>query len=254
MLLVHLLVGLEGPEVGFDEILLQILREAGAGLPDEGGYIVVDGTASAALEIYEPGIPVLDHHVAGLEVPVHKGVILFLQQIGLELLEIVLEENFIEFQAGGLEETVFEVVEVEVHHPGVEGLLRVAHLPVQPLCALELDLGQLLDGAPEDILLGRAVQAALPALGHHTEEHLVSQVFLEVRAFVLAHRVHGRHLEALFTEVAGNADETVVLFQVAADGADQRHVPALQTEVATVAARCGKLLDFRHFLAGIGFK
>ena len=88
-------------------------------------------TASAALEIYEPGVSVLDHHVAGLEVPVHEGVVIFLQQIGLELLKIVLEEDFIEFQAGGLEETVFEVVEVEVHHPGVEGLLRVA-APLRP--------------------------------------------------------------------------------------------------------------------------
>ena len=131
--LVHLLVGLQGPQIGFDEFLLQAFRKAGAGLPDEGGHVVVDGAAAAALEVDEPGFGVPYHDIAGLKIPVHEGVVFFLQQVFLELLEIVLQKHLVELQAGGLEETVFEVVEVEVYHARVKGLLRIAACPVQAL-------------------------------------------------------------------------------------------------------------------------
>ena len=221
LLLIYLPVALQGTQIGFDKLLFKVFRETGTGLPDEGSHVVVDGTAAASLEIYEPRIPVLDHHVAGLEVPVHESVLLFLEKIGLELFKIVLQQDLVEFQAGCLEETVFEVVEVEVHHPGVEGLLRVAHLPVQPPGPHELDPGQLLDGALQKIRLCRAVQAAFTAFGHHPEKHLVSQVFLDIGALVLTYRIDGGHLEALLAEMPGNGDEAVVFLQIAADGADK---------------------------------
>ena len=38
----------------------------------------------------------------------------FFEKVFLEALEVVLEEHFVEFQAGGFEEAVFEIIEVEV--------------------------------------------------------------------------------------------------------------------------------------------
>ena len=83
LIFIHLLELLQGTEISTDEVLFEVFGETGAGLPDEGGYIVIDGTAATALEVDEPGVSVLDHDVTGLEVPVQERVVVFLQEVFL---------------------------------------------------------------------------------------------------------------------------------------------------------------------------
>ena len=60
-------------EILVDEAFTELGGEVGAGLPKEGGDVVLSGTASSALEIDEPGLSVTDHDVAALEVAVEEG-------------------------------------------------------------------------------------------------------------------------------------------------------------------------------------
>ena len=238
LFVVHFLIGAEGAQVALDELLLELFREAGAGLPDEGGYVVIDGAAAASLEVYEPGLALLHEHVPGLEIPVHKGVALVFQEVLLQFFEVFLQQDFVEFQTGGLEETVFEIVKVKVHHAAVEGLVHTA-VPVQALGALELEAGQLFDGAAQAFGFDGTVDAAFPAFRYQVEEDFVAQVFLHVAQFVRTHGQDGRHTQALVPEVLGKVDKGPVLFQVVAQHADEGEVAALEAEVAPVAARRG---------------
>ena len=85
-------------------------------------------------------IPVHQHHVPGVEVPVQEGVGRFGQEVRLQAVEVVLQEDLVELHADELQEVVLEIVQVEIHHPGVEGGLRIADREIQPAGALDLDL------------------------------------------------------------------------------------------------------------------
>ena len=57
----------------------------------------------------------------------------------MKFLEIVLKLDLIELHACGLEETVFEVIQVEHHHPAIEGRLRETDIEIEVFRTLALD-------------------------------------------------------------------------------------------------------------------
>ena len=125
-------------EIRFDQLPLQVLRITGAGLPDEGCDIILQRSPAASLEIDEPGLPVVKHYVPRLEIPVHEGAGAIFEQIRLEAVEIVLEPLFVKLDGRGLQETVFEVIQIEIHHPGIKSFGRIADAEIEVLRSADL--------------------------------------------------------------------------------------------------------------------
>ena len=121
-------IALHGTYVGIHEGILYILRVGGPDLIDEGNEVIVDGTTSSALEINEIRLSIADHDIAGLEIPAQEGIatVRACENVPGKALEIILQGNLVEFKRGRLQETVFEIVQVEVHHPAVEAALGIA--------------------------------------------------------------------------------------------------------------------------------
>ena len=163
------------------------------------------------------------------------------QQVSLEPLEIVLEGDLVEFHAALLEEAVFEVVEVEVYVPGVEGALRIADAPVQALRAPELKVRQQGHGLGQQGAVSRRVFAFPAPGGDGIVQDSVAQVLLEVGQAIVRYCEYFRNGEALRLEVGADGQEGGVLVPVSAyhayaGGALLR----AQAEVAPAAASRGK--------------
>jgi hypothetical protein len=143
--------GIEALAIDGDELVAKGLGIAGRGLPEEAGEIVVDGTAATALEIDEMGVAFsIEHDVAGLEVAVkerRKRPSWWVQKILCQTAEILFEAEFVEVEAiaagDGLEEAVFEVVEVEEDIGFVHLGLGIADGEVETLGAKDLQTWQL---------------------------------------------------------------------------------------------------------------
>ena len=87
----------------------------------------------------------MEHDIPGLEIPVHECVRDILQQVGLQAIEIVLQHLLVELHGSGLEKAVFEIIEIKIDHPRVEGLGRIAYGEIQPKGSFDLDRRQLGD-------------------------------------------------------------------------------------------------------------
>ena len=198
---VHRLIGTQGLQIGLQQSFLGAIREAGACLPDERGYVVINGAAPAALEVDNPRLPVFDQDVPCLEVPVHECVAIFCEQVCLQVLKIVLQAFFVEFQSGGFEETVFEIIEVEVDHTLVKGGVQ-APAPVQAFRALKLQAGELFQRPAEQLSLLLAVGAAFASRGHQVKETGAAQIFLQITHLVLAHGHYRGNRQALLPKMA----------------------------------------------------
>ena len=83
MLLIHRHIGLEGIHICADKLFPEGGGIGRLGLPDEGGNVVIHGTAPAALEVNEPGLTPANHYIPRIEIPVQEGIRGFCQQIGL---------------------------------------------------------------------------------------------------------------------------------------------------------------------------
>ena len=57
----------------------------------------------------------------------------------MKFLEIVLKLNLVELHSGGLEEAVFEIIQVEHHHPAIEGRLRETDIEIEIFRSFALD-------------------------------------------------------------------------------------------------------------------
>ena len=88
-------IGPERFQVSLQQLFAEGFRIAGASLPEEGGHVVVNRTATAALKVNEPGLTVHQHHVAGVEIPVHEGVGILRQELRPEAVEIILQPDFV---------------------------------------------------------------------------------------------------------------------------------------------------------------
>ncbi len=212
-------IGPEGLQIHLQQFFPERLRIAGAGLPEEGRHIVIDGSPAAALEIDEPGLPVHQHHVPGIEVPVQEGVGGLRQKVRLEAVEIVLEPDLVELQPGEFQVVVLEVVQVEVHHPPVKRGLRIAHRKVQTLRTLDLDLRESRHRLTKERHLVQAIGAPGAPIGQGIIEDRRSQVFLKVTQAALGQDFG--HPDSLRREVTVDGEEGAILIGIGSFHADE---------------------------------
>ena len=229
-------IGLHRIQVGADHPFLEGLGEAGTGLPDKGCQVVPDRSLAPTLEVDVPGLPVVDHDVARLEVAVQEGIGACLQQVRLQTVEVVLERDLLELDAGRLEIAVFEIVEVEVDHPRVKLRIRIADTEIQALRTFELDLRQALDCLAEQNRFLFRIDAGAPSFRNQFIQGVISEVFLEIGHFVRGYGVHFRHTDAFAAEMPGLRDEGAILVRVGADHADEGAAPFADPEISPVAA------------------
>jgi len=233
---VHGHISLQRIEVLFDKLLLEVFRIARPGLPHERSDIIVQRPAASALEIDEPRLSVVKHHVACLEIPVHKAPGTFLEKVGLEQVEIILETLFVELYGRRLQETVLEVIEVEIDHPGIEGLGGIADAEVQAFCTEDLHGWQGSYGVKEQRALPRAIGPGGACFRKLVIEQPVAKVLLEIGHPVAADGEHFGHADALRPEMPGQGDERPVLVPVGTGHSDKGYVTRLQAVISPAAA------------------
>ena len=212
-------IGPEGLQIHLQEFFPERFRIAGAGLPEEGSHIVVDRSPAAALEVDEPGFPVYQHHVPGIEIPVQEGVGGLRQKVRLEAVEIVLEPDLVELQPGEFQVVVLEVVQVEVHHPPVERGLRIADGKVQSLRALDLDLRKGRHRLAKERHLVRAIGAPGAPIGQGIIEDRGAKVLLKVTEAILGQDLG--HPDSLRRKVTVDGEKGAILIGISSFHADE---------------------------------
>ena len=219
-----------GGQVMLPQLRADLGRQVGLGVVEQGGQVIMRRAASSALVVYEPRLPVPEHDIARLEIPVKEAVGRRLQQEIREADEIVLEFLLVERDLGQLQEIVFEIIQVPHYGLAVEAGARVAELQVQAAAGLGLEARQ----AVQYFLirrqdLGGDLRAL--ALGAQVfEKRGAAQVFLEVNAPLLVGGIDLRHREFLGAEMAGEFQEGPVLQLVRAESPYHRAGPVLQAE------------------------
>jgi len=238
-------VSLQALPIDVDELAAKVVAVARRCLPEETGYVVVDGSATAALEVYIVGLAAVEHDVAGLEVAIEERVGILAEQVAAETVEVSLQGVFVELQSAELEEAVLEVVEVEHDRCAVHLSLRIAVAEDVGRTAAELQVGQVAhDPAQHGLLRLGIVSACLPALSDVIEERKRAKVLLDIDAAVIGRTEDLRHRQLLTAEMAREGDEGAVLLGTGAYAAYIRcAVGSLNAVVAAVAARTGQLTD-----------
>ena len=114
----------------------------------------------------------MNHHIAGLKIPVHKGLLhIFLnigtsKQIIRQFFKFSLQTDLIEFKSGRFQETILEIVQVEHHHPATERRFRIADRPIRTTASLELKFRQK-GNSPAKKVLHLCKGARLRCFGYH---------------------------------------------------------------------------------------
>ena len=173
-------VFLQGIYILVDQCLPECVREIGFGLPEEGGHVVVDRSPSPALEVNEPRPVFSQHDVAALEVPVHEGGCVLLQQDVGHGLEVIFQAVFLKIHARGFQEAILEIIEVPKHRAAVEGGLRIATVEIQSFSSPVLQGRQQADCFAEEASFSRVEVLFARAFGQHVEQGCIAQVFLQI--------------------------------------------------------------------------
>ena len=229
------------------------MRVAGRRLPQKRGHVVVIRASPPALEVDEPRVAApVEHNVARLEVAVHETVGALCREVFGKEPEVGLELQLVEIELGGLEEAILEIVEVEQNAVHVELGLRVAVAEVEPAGAPYLYVGQLPDGAHEQLFLVDIVApSGLPATGNGVEERHRAEVGLQVAQLVVAHGEHTRHGQAPLVEVIAEVNERMVFVAARAHHADHGGPVGIGHAVILAVAAClGQLLHVGRGLSG----
>ena len=201
----------------------------------------MDRSHPSALEVDEFHFPRgCEHDVPALEVPVLEVPGTAHQQPVAQPDQVLLQRHLVELHAGGLEEAVFEIVEVEHHACPVEAGYRAALREVQSLGSDILEGRQGLHRCPQQGLLLRTVFSAPASCRHGIEKSSVSQVLLQVGHPVTAHGQHFRHGQSQPGEMPVEVEERSVFPQACPGcGYAAASVPA-DPEILTVASRGGE--------------
>ena len=243
LLLVNRHVFGEFVEVLLDKFMTEFVVEVRLCLPQERGNVVIDRSASAALEVnkvWQQFTLALDYHdVPALEVAVHKGVLLFLLKQDIsEAFELVLEFVFLEVKSCCLEEAIFEVVEIPTDTSEVEFRLRVANIEVEVFRGFDLELCQGTHCLAEHCFLALAEHAGFSSFGYIVEQQRVAQILLHVRHLIVAHGKHAGDAESLLGEMGCHSQEGVVFVVRRTLHTDERDgfVLIVDAVIAAVAA------------------
>src|SRR5258708_6251407 len=112
-------------------------------MEEQRGKIVLQRALAATMIVHKKGLPLVQHHVSGLEITVKKIVAgRFQEEIG-QPVEIIFESLLIERNRGEAQKIVFEIVEVPVDGLAVEAAARGADGVIQGAAGLHLKAGAL---------------------------------------------------------------------------------------------------------------
>ena len=224
----------------------------GRSLPEERCQVVVIRTFPSALIVDEVGIALaVEHHVARLEVTVEEtlhvrhGVVKICGQVLGKEAEVGLQLQLMEVDLRGLQETVFEIIEVEEHTVHIKLCLGIAVGEVEPAGTAHLDVRQFTDSSPQQLLfLQRVTPTGLTTAAHGIEERHRTQVGLQVAQLIVTGSQYLWHGQLTTVEMLCQIEESMVFVTAGADHADHR-LPLLvgQSVIGTVTARPRQLMD-----------
>ena len=108
-------------QIAVEHPLLGRIRIPSPCMPYKRRDIIIYRPATSALKINKIRLPILNHHITGIEVPVKECIAVVLEQFVCKPLEILLQKDLIELDSRRFQEAVFEIVQIEHHHPSAEG-------------------------------------------------------------------------------------------------------------------------------------
>ena len=144
-----------------------------------------------------------------------------------------------------LQETVFEVIQIEEHAIHIKLCLGIAVGEVESTGTAQLDVRQLTDGpAQQFLLLQRITATGLTTTAHGIEQRHRTEVGLQVTQLIIAGSQYLRHGQLTTVEVLCQIEERMILITAGADHTDHR-LPLLvgQSVIGTVTARPRQLMD-----------
>src|SRR5581483_554611 len=125
-------------EVVSKQLLTQFRGQVRFGIIKQGSYVVLQRPFAATLVIQKEWMAVPEHDVAGLEVPIEEVIPVRSQKEPGQPSKILFQSLFIEWNAGELEEVVFEVIQIPGNRLPVEAGSRITHSVVQIPAGLSL--------------------------------------------------------------------------------------------------------------------
>ena len=207
--------------------------QIGFGLPQERSHIVIERAFTSALEIDEIRFPILYHHVTALEVAVQEGGRGTAHQNFGHVFEFIFQLVFLKLQTGSFQKTVFEIIQVPQNGTLVEFRLRVTNAEVKSVSSGKLDAWQHTQGLAKQFFFFFTENPGQPSLFDSLEELEISQVFLQVAAFVFSCGIDFRYREVLFLEMAVYGQESMIFFVGCTDDTNQR-LWTFHSEIAPV--------------------
>ena len=135
---IHRLILLKCREISLNHSIHCLRRILRTRLPHERRHIVIDGTTTTALEIYETGNAILEHDITRLEIAVQEHIIVITEQQGHQTVELILKQTLVELDTHTLKEAVLEIVQIPHHSALIELTHRVAERKIKMLWHTEL--------------------------------------------------------------------------------------------------------------------
>ena len=247
----HLSILFQRMIVFIHQLSAHLIRIFGRSLPQERGQVVIVRTTTTTLEVDEVGFAIaVQHDIARLEVTIEETlrVLLGSQVLGQQA-EVGLQLHFVEVELGSLQETVFEVVEVEQDGIGVELRLRIAIDEVQFVGTIQLDVRQFADGTTQQVnLLHIVTTTCLTTTTNGIEQRGVAQVGLDIAQLIVADSQYLRHWQLLLGKVLGKIDEGVIFITTGTHAAYHTNTLTIgQSVILTIAASSGEA----HHILGL---
>src|SRR5258708_12523635 len=176
-------------------------------MEEQRGNVVLQRALAATLIVQKKGLPLVQHHVSGLEITVKKIVAGRLQEEIGQPVKIIFESLLVERNRGEAQKIVFEIVEVPVDGLAVEAAARVADGVIQVAPGLHLKAGQLRNDLAVMLHHGGSDGFARPIQGKKIEERGVAEILLNVCAAVQVFFINFGDRQAVAAEMAGKSAE-----------------------------------------------
>ena len=129
-------------EIVVEQFLAQLRRQIGLAIVEERGDVVLQRAFAAALVVKKKWLPVAQHHIARLKIPIEKIIVVGGQQELGQAAEIVLQRLFVEGDAGEPQKIILEIVQVPGDGLAIEAGARIAHFVIQIAAGLDLKARQ----------------------------------------------------------------------------------------------------------------
>lgn len=127
--------------------------------------------------------------------------------------EVILKAEFVEVDTGWLQETIFEVVQIEHHIGLIEIRLRIADTVVESLTSDDLQARQQPDGIlKQGNLTAVILSSTLATMSDAVEEGGRPEVLLQITHAVITDSIYLGNRKLLAEEMARNGYKGVIFF------------------------------------------